>query len=92
MNTQRRTLITGQDGSRLGVWAAEGFQNERSIFDLSESPRSAFLEGTRGSRTPGIETFYGAGLLAPTLLAEFLLEKGYFLHGIKRVRLRLIHN
>ena len=54
----------------LGVWAAEGFQNDLPNFVLSDSRRSDFLEGTKGSRTPEIMTFCGVGLLPPRLLGE----------------------
>ena len=33
----------------LGVWAAEGFQNDQPNVDLSESRKSDFLEGAKGS-------------------------------------------
>ena len=52
----------------LGVWAAEGFQNDQPNVDLSESRKSDFLEGAKWSRTPEITTFCGVGLLPPRLL------------------------
>jgi len=59
---------TGPAISRLGAWAAEGFQSDHRNFDLSESLRSDFFGGAKGSRTPEITPFRAAGLLPPTLL------------------------
>ena len=37
---------------RLGVWAAEGFENWTKNFDLSERLRLHYLEVAKGSSTP----------------------------------------
>ena len=49
----------------LGVWAAEGFENDHPNFDLSESLRLDFLDPAKGSKTPEITTFFGVGFLPP---------------------------
>jgi hypothetical protein len=56
--------------SQLGVWAAEGIENDRPNSDISELHKSDFLEGAKGARTPEITTFCGVDLLPPRLLAE----------------------
>ena len=64
---------------RLGVWAAEGFENEHPNFDLSESRRSDFLDGAKGSGTPEITTFCDLGLLPPRLLGGSGVFRSAFL-------------
>ena len=55
----------------LGVCAAESFEDEGEDFDLSESRRSDYFDGTQGSRTPEIASFCSIELLPRRLLGQF---------------------
>jgi len=62
--------------STLGVCAAEGFRNEPPKIDLSESLRSDFFDGAKGSETPENATFGGADALPRRLLGEDAAHRG----------------
>lgn len=55
---------------QLGACAAEGFENDRRDFDLSESRRSADREVGKGLSTLEIAEILIISLLPPRLLAE----------------------